>query len=219
KRINNPRFIVIERLGHYDPRTSNIGVILDLMIHDIDLLLTMMDSPVVSFEAVGASVLSAHEDIVNLRLRFKSGCIADVTASRVSMERARNMRIYQEDGYMSVDFMNARLKLYRRKTAVVKSLKDIDVIYPKIEKQEPIKAEILHFIDCITNKGKPWPSGERGSHALSFALKVADNLQRYNIARFQDSAPSGPMQAVSDAGKAAKVIINETLRNIGMDKS
>jgi len=86
KYISKPKFIEVNRLGPYDPRTSHIGVVMDLMIHDIDLLLTMMDSPIVSFEAVGASIFSRHEDIANIRMRFKNGCIADVTASRASME-------------------------------------------------------------------------------------------------------------------------------------
>jgi len=219
KHVKNPRFINIQRLGPYDPRMSNIGVVLDLMIHDIDLLLTMLGSPVVSFEAVGASLLSPHEDIANVRMRFKNGCIADVTASRVSLERARFMRVYQEDCYMSVDFMNARVKLITRKTPVVKSLSDLDVAYPKLEKQLPITAEILHFIDCIHNMKKPWPSGEMGKDALSLALNITDELQRYEANRAQDPTPKGPIQVVSDIGKAAQVAITETLSNIGLDRS
>jgi len=219
KHIKDPRFVVVQRLGTYDPRVSSIGVILDLMIHDLDLMLTMIDSPVVSFEAVGAKMLSQHEDIANVRLRFKNGCIADLTASRVSMERARYMRVYQENAYISVDFMNARVKLYKRKTPVVTSLKDIDVIYPKLEKQLPITAEILHFIDCIKHMKLPWPNGERGSQALNLALRVTDELQRYDASRAASPEPSGPIQIVSDIGKATKVAINEALHNIGLDKN
>ena len=219
KHIKSPRFIVIQRMGPYDPRMSNIGVILDLMIHDIDLLLTMMDSPIVSFEAVGASIFSGHEDIANIRMRFKNGCIADVTASRASMERARYMRVYQENAYISVDFMNARVKLYKKKTAVLTSLKDVDVIYPPIGRQQPIAAEITHFIDCINHMKTPWPSGERGSRALHYALLFADQLQRYELNRASNPEPQGPMQVASDIGKAAQVVLSETLKSIGLDKS
>ena len=127
KYVKNPRFITIERLGPYDPRVAATGVTLDLMIHDLDIILTMMDSPIESFEAVGASVLSEHEDITNVRLKFKSGCIADITASRISMEASRRMRIYQEDAYISVDYVSAKLKIYTKKSPVVNSLKDIAV--------------------------------------------------------------------------------------------
>jgi predicted dehydrogenase len=219
KYIKNPRFIVIERLGPYDPRTSAIGVILDLMIHDIDLLLTMMNSPIVSFEAIGASILSGHEDIANVRMRFKNGCIADVTASRASMERARFMRVYQEDSYLSVDFMNARVKLYKKKNQPIKSLKDIDVLYPPVAKQQPIAAEITHFMDCIRHAKEPWPSGERGSRALHYALMFGDQLQRYELNRFKNPEPQGPIQVATDIGKAAQVVLSETLHNIGLDKN
>ena len=219
KHIKKPKFISIERLGPYDPRMSSIGVILDLMIHDIDLLLTMMDSPVVGFEAVGASLLSQHEDIANVRLRFKDGCAADVTASRISFERARYMRVYQESGYLSVDFMNARVKIYRKKTPVVKSLSDIEVIYPQLEKIQPIAAELAHFIDCVHHLKEPWPSGERGSKALSLALEITDKLQRYDVNRPESELPPGPLQAASDIGKAAQLAISETLQNIGLGKN
>ncbi|MFA5162399.1 MAG: Gfo/Idh/MocA family oxidoreductase [Elusimicrobiales bacterium] len=219
KHIKSPRFIVIERAGPYDPRMSAIGVILDLMIHDIDLLLTLMDSPIMSFEAVGASIFSKHEDIANVRMRFKNGCIADVTASRASMERARYMRVYQESAYVSVDFMNARVKLYKKKNPVVASLKDVDVIYPPVAKQQPIAAEITHFIDCINHMKIPWPSGERGSRALHYALEFTERLARYELNRAANPEPQGPVQVASDIGKAAQVAISEALGTIGLDKS
>jgi predicted dehydrogenase len=218
KYIKNPRFIVVERLGPYDPRVSSIGVILDLMIHDIDLILSLVNSPVESFEAVGASLLSQHEDIANLRFRFKNGAIADLTASRASFEKARNMRVYQEENYLSVDFMNSRIKMYKRKVPNVQSLKDIEVVYPNIEKHEPIMAEIQHFIDCIHNSKKPVPSGEIGSFALDYALKVTQHLNRYELSGSKDAPPPGPIRVVSDIGRATKIVINETLKNIGVDK-
>lgn len=219
KHVKRPRFVSIERLGPYDPRVSSIGVILDLMIHDLDILLTMIDSPVESFEAVGAGLLSPREDIANVRIRFKSGCIADVTASRISLEKARRMRIYQEDAYISVDYVSSRVKIYRKKNPVVKSLKDINILYPKLEKQEPIKSELTHFIDCINHSKKPWPSGEGGIKALKLALQITDELQKYELSHpRKPNHPSVMFQSLVDLGKITKVMISETLNGAGINK-
>lgn len=220
KHVKNPRFVTIERLGPYDPRVSAIGVTLDLMIHDLDIILTMIDSPIESFEAVGASVLSGHEDITNVRLRFKNGCIADITASRVTMERSRRMRIYQADSYLSIDYVSARLKIYKKKVPVLKTLKDVEVIFPKIEKREPIKEELYHFIDCINTARKPGPCGEKGLKALRLALDITSSLRRYELSgmKMPDSEPS-LAQSLSDIGKATRVMLEEGLKNSGIDKS
>ncbi|MDR1684145.1 MAG: Gfo/Idh/MocA family oxidoreductase [Elusimicrobiota bacterium] len=215
KYIKDPKFIAIKRLGPYDPRMSNIGVVLDLMIHDIDLLLTMLQSPVESIDAVGLSAFSEHEDIANVRFKFKNGCTADVTASRISFERARYMNLYQPDAYISVDFMNARVKAYRKKVPVIRSLEDVDVIYPAFDKQMPITSEIMHFADCIRNCKTPGPSGERGSEALQLALKIIDEIKRYNVPKGSEE-PKKPtaIDMVKDLGAAAKVVVDETLGNL-----
>ena len=181
KYIKNPKFIAIKRMGPYDPRVSGVGVVLDLMIHDIDLLLTMLKSEVVSIEALGLSAFSKFEDMANVRLKFANGCVADVTASRASFEKARYMNLYQEDAYISVDFMNARVKIYRKKTPVIKTLEDVEVIFPQVEKQLPMTSEILHFIDCIKNHKTPAPSGEKGAKALQVALDIIDKIECYNV--------------------------------------
>ena len=220
KHVKNPRFITIERLGPYDPRVAATGVTLDLMIHDLDIILTMMDSPIESFEAVGASVLSEHEDITNVRIKFKSGCIADITASRVSMEASRRMRIYQEDAYISVDYVSSRLKIYKKKNPVIKTLKDIEIVFPKLERKEPIKEELYHFIDCIYTAKKPTPSGEKGLKAVRLALDIVASLKRYELsaAKMTDSKPS-LAQSLSDIGNATKMLVEEGLKNSGIDKS
>lgn len=181
KYIKDPKFIVIKRMGPYDPRVSSVSVVLDLMIHDIDLLLTMLKSDVVSIDAVGLSAFSEHEDMANVRLKFANGCTADVTASRTSFEKSRFMNLYQEDAYISVDFMNARVKIYRKKAPLVKTLDDVDVIFPQVEKQLPMTSEILHFIDCIKNQKTPAPSGEKGAKALQVALDIIDKIHCYNV--------------------------------------
>lgn len=214
KYIKDPKFIAIKRLGPYDPRMANIGVVLDLMIHDIDLLLTMLKSEVVSIDAIGLSAFSEHEDIANVRLKFANGCTADVTASRASFERSRYMNLYQEDAYISVDFMNARVKIYKKKVPVIKSLNDIDVIYPTVDKQMPITSEILHFVDCIQNDKTPGPSGEKGSKALLIALKIIDEIKRYNVPRGAEEQKHGPMHLMHEIGAAAKIALDESLGNL-----
>ena len=102
--VKEPKFIEVNRLGPYDPRTSHIGVVLDLMIHDLDMLLNFVKSKVVSFEAVGAKILSEHEDIAKVRIKFANGCIADVSTSRVTIDKYRKIRIFQKDSYISVDY-------------------------------------------------------------------------------------------------------------------
>ncbi len=220
KHVRNPRFITIERMCPYDPRVAATGVTLDLMIHDLDIILTIMDSPIESFEAVGASVLSSHEDICNVRLKFKNGCIADITASRVSMEASRRMRIYQEDSYISVDYVSSRLKIYKKKDHVIKTLKDIDILFPKLERKEPIKEELYHFIDCIRTAKEPAPSGEKGLKAVRLALDIVDSLKRYELsgAKMPDSRPS-LTRSLSDIGNATKMLVEEGLKNSGITKS
>lgn len=218
KYIENPKFLTMNRLGPYDPRMSNIGVVLDLMIHDIDLLLTLVDSEVVSIDATGLSVFSAHEDIANVRIRFANGALADLTASRASFERARFMHLFQQDAYISVDFMNARVKIYKKEKPVIESMQDLTVLYPPVQKQLPITAEILHFIDCIHTNKTPAPSGEKGSKALELALKITDKINRYDIPKTGHLHTPKPFQVVHDVAKAAQIMLDETLGRFKQDK-
>ncbi|MGA2090702.1 MAG: Gfo/Idh/MocA family oxidoreductase [Endomicrobiales bacterium] len=174
--IYNPKFIEVNRLGPYDPRTSHIGVVLDLMIHDLDILLTLVNDTVVSLEAHGAKVLSDHEDIVKVRLKFARGCVADVSASRVSIEKYRKIRIFQNDCYISVDYAGKSLKVYRKKSAVVKGLSDIEIIKPKLKDVEPLYGEADHFLQCIASGKKPMVSGEHGRDAIELAFEILRTL-------------------------------------------
>ncbi len=218
KYIENPQFITMNRLGPYDARMSNIGVVLDLMIHDLDLLLTLVNSEVISVDATGLSVFSKHEDIANVRIRFANGALADLTASRASFERARFMHLFQQDAYISVDFMNARVKLYRKEKPEIKSMQDLTVVYPPVQKQLPITAEILHFIDCIKTHKTPAPSGEKGSKALELALKITDTINRFDIPKTGHVHSSKPMQMVHDVAKAAQIMFDETFSQFKQDK-
>jgi predicted dehydrogenase len=220
KYVKNPRYVTIERLGPYDPRVAATGVTLDLMIHDLDIILTMIDSDVDSFEAIGASVLSNHEDIANVRLKFKNGCVADITASRATMEASRRMRIYQQDAYISVDYVSARLKIYGKKTPVIRSLQDIEVTFPKLERKEPIKEEIYHFIDCIRTSKTPTPSGEKGLKALRLALSITNRMRRFEVSGPKtEEGRESLARSLADIGKVTSVLMDEGLKNAGIDKS
>ena len=205
--VRQPRFITVERLGPYDPRVANIGVVLDLMIHDLDILLTLVGSEVESLEAIGASLLSKHEDIANVRVRFKNGCVADLTASRISLKKCRKLRIFQESGYISLDYMNTDLKIYRKKSPTIKSLKDVEMLSPKLDKTEPLKNELLHFVDCVRHNRKPWPSGEHGVEALKLALQITRELERYEANR--STARSFLPVWADDLSRIAKSVLGE----------
>lgn len=177
--VKEPKFIEVNRLGPYDPRTSHIGVVLDLMIHDLDILLNFVKSKVISFEAHGAKVLSEHEDIVKVRIKFANGCIADVSTSRVTIDKYRKIRIFQKDSYISVDYAGKSLKIYQKKEGVdvVKTLSDIDIIKPKVKDGEPLGYELSHFLNCVIEGKKPLVSGEQGRDALELAHDILHYMQ------------------------------------------
>jgi len=212
KHIRDPRYITVERLGPYDPRTSHIGVVMDLMIHDLDILLTLVGSEVESLEALGAHLLSGHEDIANVRVRFKTGCVADLTASRISLGKSRKLRAFQKDSYVSLDYGGGSLKVYRKKAPVIKSLKDVEILNPKLTTVDPLRNEHAHFLDCIRHNRKPWPSGERGVEALKLALQITEELERYEVSGHAGSRSLVPSWA-QDLGKIAKSVGKDILRS------
>ena len=212
KHIRDPRYITVERLGPYDPRVAHIGVVMDLMIHDLDILLTLVGSEVESLEALGANLLSGHEDICNVRVRFKTGCVADLTASRISLGKSRKLRAFQKDSYISLDYGGGALKVYRKKAPVIKSLKDVEIVTPKLSSADPLRAEHAHFLDCIRHNRKPWPSGERGVEALKLALQISEELERYELSGHAGSRSLIPSWA-QDLGKIAKTVGKDILRS------
>ncbi|MFI5362040.1 MAG: Gfo/Idh/MocA family oxidoreductase [Elusimicrobiota bacterium] len=212
KHIRDPRYITVERLGPYDPRMSHIGVVMDLMIHDLDILLTLVGSEVESLEALGANLLSGHEDIANVRVRFKTGCVADLTASRISLGKSRKLRAFQKDSYISLDYGAGALKIYKKKAPVIKSLKDVEILNPKLTSVDPLKNEHNHFLDCIRHNRKPWPSGERGVEALKLALQISEELERYEVSGHAGSRSLIPDWA-QDLGKIAKTVGKDILRS------
>lgn len=164
--IKNPQFIECHRLSPFPNRSLDIGVVLDLMIHDIDIVLGLINSPIKKIEAVGVRVLTEFEDIANARISFKNGCISNLTASRVSDERMRKIRIFQENAYISLDYKNEEAFIYR------KTASGIAREALPIEKEQPLKKELTSFIDCIIQNKEPLVSGQVAKEALSLALDI-----------------------------------------------
>ncbi len=177
KYINEPKFIEVNRLGPYDPRVAHISVVLDLMIHDIDIVLYLVQDRILSIDAVGAKVLSHFEDIANARIRFANGCVANISASRVSLKKFRKIRIFQKDSYLSLDYAKPGLKLYQKKKEDVTSLKDIRVVYPRLVKLEPLAEELKHFVNCVREGRNPQVTGEHGRDALEIALEIMRKIK------------------------------------------
>ncbi len=166
KIIKIPKFIECHRLSSFPNRSLDVGAVLDIMIHDIDIVLGLVNSPLKRIESVGVNVLTKFEDIANSRLTFKNGCIANLTASRVSDETMRKIRIFQEDTYISLDYKNAEASVYR-KTGLQITKENLP-----IEKEQPLQKELESFIACVTNNVTPLVSGPVAREALAVALKI-----------------------------------------------
>jgi predicted dehydrogenase len=169
--IQAPLFIENHRIGPFASRGTDVNVILDLMIHDIDIILSLTSSPITEIRAAGIPVLSKEIDIVNARLEFKSGCIANMTASRVSLEKIRKIRIFQRDAYISLDYQNQEVTI-AKKVAENESFR-IVVDRPVIEKEEPLKLEIRDFVSNCLYRTPPEISGVEGKEALRVAEEIA----------------------------------------------
>lgn len=195
-----PRFIETHRLSPYPARSIDIGVVLDLMIHDLDLVLAFVKSPLLSVDAVGIPVLSQTEDIANARLRFANGCVANLTASRVSAERMRKIRVFSggaHTSYLSLDYRAQEGFIYRiaregeEESSLLKKLlaaKDSTIVSEfggkkivrepvPLEKDEPLKLELQSFIHCILQRHAPVVSGESAKQALDLALEITRQIQ------------------------------------------
>jgi len=162
----HPRFIECHRLSPFPNRSLDIGVVFDLMIHDIDIVLGLVRSPVRRIDAVGVSVLTPFEDIANVRLTFKNGCIANLTASRISEEPMRKIRIFLRDAYISLDYQAQEAFCYK------KEKNSINKMAIPIEKEEPLKTEIEDFIACVRQGRKPVVSGLEAYQALKLATQI-----------------------------------------------
>ena len=168
----NPRFIECHRLSPFPNRSLDIGVVFDLMIHDLDIVLGLVHAKIKRIDAIGVSVLTPFEDIANVRINFRNGCIANLTASRISEEPLRKIRIFLKDTYISLDYQAQEAFCYKKeKTSIIK-------MPIPIEKDEPIKKEIESFIVCVRNNKKPVVSGIEAYQALKLATKIRDAIWR-----------------------------------------
>ena len=170
KRLTNPRFIEAHRLSPYPNRSTDIGVVLDLMIHDLEIILHLVRSPVETIDAVGVPVLSRGEDIANARIRFENGCVANITSSRISPEQMRKIRVFQEDVYLSLDYQNQSGEMYRR---TPEGLQRHEV---EIEREEPLKRELVAFIECAATGRAPKVSGFQAAAALELAVEITRRI-------------------------------------------
>ncbi|MCH7827663.1 MAG: Gfo/Idh/MocA family oxidoreductase [Bacteroidetes bacterium] len=199
KYISNPLFIQTDRLAQFNPRGTDVAVVLDLMIHDIDIILSLIKSKVLSVEASGVSVVSNSVDIANARIKFENGAVANVTASRISQKKMRKMRIFQKDTYLSLDFITGTSEVYRlipleeKNDSHFISFGEIGegenkkkVVYeqPQIKEVNALKYELELFLKSIYEKTKPVISGEDGHRALRIAElilnKIEESLKQIN---------------------------------------
>ena len=194
----NPRFIECHRLSPFTFRSADIGVVLDLMIHDIDIILHITGSKVKKFDAVGVNVISDKEDIANVRVQFENGCVANITASRVSLTPMRKMRLFSEDSYISIDYQKKEALIYKKSPKLtLKSLNisemDVSTIadlrsyvfgdllkieHIKMDDYEPLKKELESFVDCIVGHKEPVVSGEEGLKAIEVANDIMCEIEK-----------------------------------------
>ena len=196
--LQNPRFLEVTRLSPSPNRSTDIGVVLDLMIHDIEIILHIVRSPIVQMDAVGISVLSKGEDIANVRFQFANGCVANVTASRISQSKVRKIRVFQETAYLSLDYQNQSgylLRLARegeKESSVLGKLvglaADAAIVTEfagkrivrepvEIQKGEPLRIELESFLHCARNGAKPKVSGHQAADALDIALEITRRIE------------------------------------------
>lgn len=196
--LQNPRFLEVTRLSPYPNRSTDIGVVLDLMIHDIEIILHLVRSPIISMDPVGISVLGRGEDIANVRIRFENGCVANLTASRISQERVRKIRVFQENAYLSLDYKNQTGYLLRLARENEKASSGIGKLIGlatdskivtdfsghrivrepvEVEKGEPLRIELESFLQCARDGLRPKVTGLAAADALDLALEITRKIE------------------------------------------
>jgi predicted dehydrogenase len=214
-----PKFIESERLANFSGRSLDIGVVLDLMIHDIDVLLTLVKSPVRSVEAIGVSLFGVHEDMANARLTFENGCVANLKASRASIKPSRKMRIYAPEGYVSLDFhkrhatlvqpsaqyRHGRLDVRKLDPAMLGLFKEqlfgqyLEVREIDMPEADQLTLELKHFVHCVRTRTQPKVNGADGRNAVELASQI---LAKINTHQWEGhaSGPIGPTQMPAPLG-------------------
>ena len=174
--LTDPRFIEVHRLGTFPERSLDIDVVFDLMIHDLDVVLSIVNSDVASLEAVGVPVITNRVDIANVRLRFANGCIANLTASRISRDRVRKIRFFQPSSYVSIDYAAQKVERWSLETAsgAAPSIQGGEMA---VAVEEPLKLELADFAEAIALRRMPRVTGEAGRRALALASEIADRIE------------------------------------------
>ncbi|MBI4621863.1 MAG: Gfo/Idh/MocA family oxidoreductase [Verrucomicrobia bacterium] len=187
--VSAPQFITAERLAPFTPRGTEVGVVLDLMIHDIGIVLELVKSPVATIHSVGVSVLSKTEDIANVRIQFANGCVANLSASRMSLKKVREIRVFQPTGYFSFDFMNQSGHLVRKAGMLEYAAKlmsgavqpgdlaAVPVEPVPLEKGEPLALELAHFVESVAQAKQPKVGGALGKSALEVAIAITEQIR------------------------------------------
>lgn len=189
--LTHPLFIEAHRISVFKNRGTDVDVVLDLMIHDIDIILSIVDSPLTTIHTVGAPVITQLTDIANARLIFENGCTANVTVSRISLDNIRRMRIFQPGTYLSVDFTKKEIMSVRLKKDAQSAFPLPDIQKQGFKEQDILELELLDFINNVRNRTRPMVSGKEGRRALNVALKVVDqiNENRTRAERLLSSRP------------------------------
>lgn len=189
KQVDHPQYLTAERLAPYQPRGTEVGVVLDLMIHDIGITLALIKSPIVKIDSVGVSVLSKTEDIANARIQFENGAVANLSASRMSLKKAREIRVFQDNAYLSLNFMEQKGHLVKKSDIIAYGLKmkiglvkagDVTSIPVKeipIEKGEPLALELASFVDSVTQARQPKVGAALGKSALEVAITITEQIR------------------------------------------
>lgn len=183
--LRAPRFVECHRLAPYRERGTDVNVVLDLMIHDIDIVQTIVGAPIGAIDAIGTPVFSEAIDIANARIRFESGCVANVTASRVSLKTERKLRVFEDDAYLSLDLQQKIVTLIRKRSEPPQP-GELPVIIEEqsLEPGDALKAEIDSFLDCVRGGGRPVVPGEAGLTALETAMRITEQVNA-SLARRQ----------------------------------
>jgi predicted dehydrogenase len=186
--ISRPGFVEIHRLGTFPERSLDIDVVFDLMIHDLDVLLATVGTDITGVEAVGVPVLTRRVDIANARLKFYSGCIANVTASRISRDRVRKLRFFQRDAYISIDYASQELERYALvpRTGALPAIEGGKL---EVAREEPLKLELMDFVEAVRSRGTPRVTGAQGRRALHLAQRITESIAAGGTAA--DLSPAG----------------------------
>lgn len=213
RRPMQPKYITCERLGSFTGRSTDIGVVLDLMIHDLDLLLALVQSPVTSVEALGIGLFGQHEDVASARLRFANGCVAQLSASRASATPMRRMQVWAPEGFASIDFSRRRLSLIQPSAALRRDgldpakldpasrarIKDelftrhLETLHIDGHSHDQLTCELRHFVDCVRHGTTPRVSGNDGLAAVNLAENILDSMRNHSWTG-QAGGPIGPSQ-------------------------